>query len=66
MHETYQITRGISIDAGHRVPHHHSKCRNIHGHRYEIQAVCRGPLQNSGSQQGMVLDFAFLNPCFNF
>lgn len=56
----YQIERRIEIDAGHRVPHHGSQCRNLHGHRYKIGAVCRGPLTALGEQQGMVLDFGFL------
>lgn len=60
MSETYYITREIGIDAGHRVTHHGSKCRNIHGHRYTIHASCKGPLFNTGEQQGMVLDFGFL------
>lgn len=54
------IRRTIGIDAGHRVTYHGSKCRNLHGHRYEVEAVCRGPLAESGEQQGMVLDFGFL------
>jgi len=54
------ITREIGIDAGHRVTYHGSKCRNIHGHRYTIQATCAGPLFDQGEQEGMVLDFGFL------
>lgn len=57
---THEITREIGIDAGHRVTHHGSKCKNLHGHRYTIQATCRGPLFSGGEQQGMVLDFGFL------
>jgi 6-pyruvoyltetrahydropterin/6-carboxytetrahydropterin synthase len=57
---TFSITREIGIDAGHRVPDHKSKCCNLHGHRYRIQAVCTGPLAESGEQTGMVLDFGFL------
>lgn len=59
--EYYKITREIGIDAGHRVPSHGSKCRNPHGHRYRVLATCRGPLVASGSEQGMVADFSFLN-----
>ncbi len=58
--ETFQITREIGIDAGHRVPQHGSKCRSLHGHRYTVQATCRGPLITGGEQDGMVLDFGFL------
>jgi 6-pyruvoyltetrahydropterin/6-carboxytetrahydropterin synthase len=58
--ETHLITRRIGIDMGHRVPDHGSKCRNLHGHRYEIEATCEGPLADIGEQRGMVLDFGFL------
>lgn len=56
----HEITREIGIDMGHRVTYHGSKCRNLHGHRYTIQATCRGPLFATGEQEGMVLDFGFL------
>ena len=56
----YDITRRIEIDAGHRVTHHHSKCKNLHGHRYVIFATVAGPLITKGSQEGMILDFSFL------
>lgn len=54
----FKIDRKITIDAGHRVMHHGSKCRNIHGHTYEIHVICDGEL-NDGEQTGMVLDFGF-------
>lgn len=60
MTERFDITREIGIDAAHRVPLHGSKCRNLHGHRYTIQATCSGPLVDAGEQSGMVLDFGFL------
>ena len=57
----YLITRRIGIDAGHRIMAHSSKCRHLHGHRYEVEATCRAQrLHESGEQTGMVLDFAFL------
>lgn len=58
---SFTVSRQISIDAGHRVLTHGSKCRNLHGHRYTIEAVCEaGRLQDAGEQSDMVLDFAFL------
>jgi 6-pyruvoyltetrahydropterin/6-carboxytetrahydropterin synthase len=60
MGERHLISREIGIDMGHRVTYHGSKCRNLHGHRYTIQAICEGPLFTEGEQQGMVLDFGFL------
>lgn len=60
MSKFFEITREIGIDAAHRVPDHRSKCYNIHGHRYVVQATCKGPLYEVGEQRGMVLDFGFL------
>lgn len=60
MGHCYAITREIAIDAGHRVTNHGSKCKNLHGHRYVIQATCIGPLEEDGMSEGMVLDFGFL------
>ncbi len=60
---THVITRHIGIDAGHRIMTHGSKCRHIHGHRYEIEATCcdvDNVLHQEGDQTDMVLDFGFL------
>lgn len=60
MSETYLIERQIGLDCGHRIPAHHSHCRNLHGHRYQVVAMCEGELAAAGCEQGMVLDFGFL------
>lgn len=56
------ITKTIEIDAGHRVPNHKSKCRNLHGHRYVIEvAVDDQVITKAGdSSEGMVIDFGDL------
>lgn len=63
MMQPYSIRRRIEIDAAHRVPHHGSKCFNMHGHRYVIEAVCVGGVISDGEQRGMVMDFSFLKEC---
>jgi 6-pyruvoyltetrahydropterin/6-carboxytetrahydropterin synthase len=60
MTDYYEVTREIGIDAAHRVPDHKSKCQNVHGHRYRIEATVKGPLIATGEQSGMVIDFGFL------
>lgn len=59
-----QITRKIEIDAGHRLPRHGSKCRNLHGHRYVIEAgftlTGSDDLVKDGPETGMVADFGNL------
>lgn len=46
-------TRKIEFDAAHRVMHHASKCKMLHGHRYAVYATFAAPLD----QLGMVIDF---------
>jgi 6-pyruvoyltetrahydropterin/6-carboxytetrahydropterin synthase len=55
-----QITRRLEFDAGHRIPHHKSQCRHLHGHRYALEVTLSGDIiQTEGrSEQGMVMDFA--------
>ncbi|MEX0732898.1 MAG: 6-carboxytetrahydropterin synthase [Aquisalimonadaceae bacterium] len=61
MTASFRISRRIAIDAGHRIMSHGSKCRHMHGHRYEVEAWCRAArLHDSGEQAGMILDFGFL------
>lgn len=60
MNASHTVSRKIEIDAAHRVPDHTGKCRNLHGHRYLVEAVCAGELASSGHESGMVIDFGFL------
>lgn len=48
-----EVTVRIEFDAGHRVPSHHGKCRNLHGHRYTALVTLRGVVP----EDGMVVDF---------
>ncbi len=50
----------MEFDAGHRIPHHGSQCRNLHGHRYVIEITLAGkPIATDGAaDEGMVLDFS--------
>lgn len=61
------ITRKIEFDAGHRIPDHASKCRNIHGHRYVLEATVRGAVKahDGESDSGMVVDFGDLKTLMN-
>jgi len=56
----FEVTREIQIDMGHRLVNHESKCANVHGHRYRIEATVRGALGAQGPSEGMVMDFGFL------
>lgn len=50
--------RKIGIDAGHRIPDHESKCKNLHGHRYTVEMHISGEIKPEGSEKGMIKDFS--------
>ncbi|MHB1084497.1 MAG: 6-carboxytetrahydropterin synthase QueD [Thiobacillus sp.] len=54
------ITRRLEFDAGHRIPHHASQCRHLHGHRYAIEITLSGEIIHTEgvAGQGMVMDFS--------
>lgn len=54
------ITRRLEFDAGHRLPHHQSQCRNIHGHRYAIELTLTSEVihEEGAPDDGMVMDFS--------
>lgn len=54
------ITRKLEFDAGHRIPDHHSQCRNLHGHRYVLHITLEGDARkkDGDSSNGMILDFS--------
>lgn len=54
-----KISKQIEWDMGHRVTNHHSKCRNLHGHRYKLEVCMEGRLvrMEGVSEEGMVIDF---------
>ncbi len=55
-----QITTRLEFDAGHRIPHHNSQCKNLHGHRYAIEITLEGDIitKEETSVNGMVMDFS--------
>lgn len=56
------ITKEITIEMGHSVTNHSSKCRGLHGHTYRIIATAYGDLisEDGSSSEGMVIDFGQL------
>lgn len=53
------VSKQIEWDMGHRVLNHHSKCSNLHGHRYKAEISLEGDLiiKDGDSSEGMVIDF---------
>lgn len=56
-----EITKKFSFEAAHMLPMHDGKCARLHGHSYVLEVTVSGPLQESGSARGMVMDFADLS-----
>lgn len=56
-------TRIIQFDAAHRVKDHESKCRDLHGHRYVVEAAftAKKPKDDKGLDSlGRVIDFGVI------
>jgi 6-pyruvoyltetrahydropterin/6-carboxytetrahydropterin synthase len=48
------VSKRLEFEAAHRLPRHKGKCRDIHGHHWEIELACSGPVNK---ETGMVVDF---------
>ena len=59
MTKTVSITRRLEFDAGHRIPGHAGQCRNLHGHRYQLELTLEGVVlhNDKAADDGMILDF---------
>ncbi|HVJ50088.1 6-carboxytetrahydropterin synthase QueD [Desulfitobacterium sp.] len=58
-----KVTKSFTFDAAHFLPNHKGKCAKMHGHTYKLEVtVVRedGKLMDSGSDEGMVIDFSDL------
>jgi len=51
------VVRRLSFCAGHRVANHESKCRNLHGHQYEIEIHATA---DNLDQLGRIVDFGVI------
>ena len=62
-----KIVKIIEWDMGHRVLHHRSVCRGLHGHRYKVEICVSGDLvsKSGASEEGMVIDFSDIKKISN-
>lgn len=58
-----QIGKRFSFEAAHRLQDHDGKCRNLHGHSYQLEVSVSGSdeLRTEGPQRGMLLDFGVIS-----
>ena len=58
----YTIFKEFVFAAGHHIPDHPGKCRNLHGHNYRTRVFLRASELDS---MGMVFDFGRLKALMN-
>lgn len=68
--ENWLIYKEFRFEAAHRLPHHDGKCRRLHGHSFIGRVYVQGDrLVESGSKQGMIIDYSdlkqYLKPLLN-
>ncbi|WP_374090851.1 6-pyruvoyl tetrahydropterin synthase family protein [Methylomicrobium lacus] len=56
----YTITKEVYFCYGHRLMHHHGKCRHLHGHSVKASISIQ---QEELNAQGMVCDFSDVRDC---
>ncbi len=57
----YTVTTNAHFDSAHFLANYNGKCRNIHGHRWNIQVeVASEELSREPNMEGMVMDFSVL------
>lgn len=60
--DQWTIYKEFRFEAAHKLPHHQGKCSRLHGHSWVGRIyVSRDRLHETGSQQGMVMDFGEIN-----
>ena len=63
----FYLTKIFHFEAAHALNGYDGKCRNIHGHSYELRVTVKGmPLNEHGNpKNGMVIDFHDLKQIVN-
>ena len=63
----FYLTKIFHFEAAHALKGYDGKCRNIHGHSYELRVTVKGmPLNEPGNpKNGMVIDFHDLKAIVN-
>lgn len=57
----YKLKASAAFDSAHFLAGYEGKCRNIHGHRWTVEAeFCGEKLISTGDKRGMLIDFGDL------
>jgi 6-pyruvoyltetrahydropterin/6-carboxytetrahydropterin synthase len=62
-----RVTKEFSMEIAHALDHHDGKCKNIHGHSYQLAVTVLGTpsIETGNPKEGMVVDFADLKTVVN-
>lgn len=55
------IGRTFKIDASHFLTDHPARCLGLHGHEYQIEIICKGPID---LETGMLMDYQYIKKVF--
>lgn len=56
----FKISKTFSFDMAHMLDGHDGKCKNLHGHTYQLEVEITGELLTTPAKQGMVMDYSDL------
>lgn len=64
---TIRVTRIFNFDMAHALPNYDGKCKNIHGHTYQLEVTVKGKTtpENDSPKNGMLIDFSILKELIN-
>lgn len=51
------VCKRFHFDSAHKLPNYKGKCKNLHGHRWEVEVEVSGEVN---PKTGMILDFSLL------
>jgi 6-pyruvoyltetrahydropterin/6-carboxytetrahydropterin synthase len=52
------LKKSFKFDSAHRLPNYDGKCKNLHGHTWELEVECQGiHLNLEGFKVGMLIDY---------
>ena len=54
------VCKIFTFEAAHNLPNYDGPCCNQHGHSYKLEVSVSGPIQDTGSEKGMIVDFSKL------
>jgi len=62
----WELSKSYRFEASHQLPHHDGKCNSLHGHSWVLTITIKASkLNDSGPQNGMVMDYGRMNLIVN-